>query len=221
MSRQILMLPEFEKFMKASSTGRRLMPSGKKVKKGTIIQYKCAYTLLSEFEKSQKESLHIQLLFKNSMRLIQKEKNYWARFHKNFSSFLYKKKNCYDQYVSAVFKTIKTFFNYLLIERALPIGEFHKKFRTPNEKFTPAILSPLQLKFLILNEDFEKSSSSLQKCKDIFVFGSTVALRYQDLMRLKKNNIQNTLEGVYLSLHTQKISSEISIPLPRLHFICH
>ena len=117
--------------------------------------------------------------------------------------------------MSLVFKILKAFFNYLISEKTLPVGDFHKKFRVHAEKFTPVILSPAQLKFLIVNRAFEDTLSISQKrVKDIFVFGCTVALRYQDLMRLQKINIQYTAEGVNLLLHTQKTGAEIKVPLP-------
>ncbi len=214
-SKQLLLLPEFQKFITASSTGRRLMPSGKKIRSGTIRQYRCVYLLLEEFEKLQETPLRIQLLHRSSLRAIQKEKNYWIRFFKKFSFFLYKQKSYYDQYTGSVFKVLKTFFHYLAIEKALPVGDFHKKFRVPAEHFTPAILTPAQLKFLITDKAFEQSlSPSLQRAKDIFVFGSVVALRFQDLMQLKKPNIQYSPEGVYMILHTQKTGAEVKIPLP-------
>ena len=212
---QIMVLAEFKKFITASTTGRRVMPSGKKVRVGTLKQYQCVLHLLEEFETYQTSPLRIQILQRASLRLLQKEKNYWARFFKQFSLFLYKKKNCFDQYVGSVFKIIKTFFHFLAIDKVLPVGEFYKKFRIPAENINPVILTPTQLRFLITNKEFEDSLSiSLKKVRDIFVFGCTVALRYQDLMRLRKSNIQYSTEGMYVILHTQKTGSEIRIPLP-------
>lgn len=214
-SQQILVVPEFKKFITTSSTGRRLIASGKKVRSGTLKQYQCTLLLLEEFEQIQSSLLRIELLHRASLRTLQKEKNYWMRFFKQFSMYLYQKKNYFDQYVGSVFKILKTFFRYLSIEKALPIGEFYKKFRVPSEKFNPVILSPAQLRFLITNKKFEDSLSASQKrVKDIFVFGSTVALRCQDLMRLQKKNIQHSSEGVFVILHTQKTGAEIKIPLP-------
>ena len=110
---------------------------------------------------------------------------------------------------------LKAFFNYLITEKSLPLGDFHKKFRVYDQKFTPVILSPAQLKFLITNQAFEdKLSVSQKKIKDIFVFGCTVALRYQDLMRLQKTNIQYSPQGVSLVLHTQKTGAQVKVPLP-------
>lgn len=214
-SKQLLLLPEFQKFIVSSSTGRRMMPSGRKVRTGTIVQYQYAYYLLEEFAQTQAEPLRILLLHRSSLRLLQKEKNYWNRFYKKFSLFLYFQKKYYDRYVSHVFKIIKTFFNYLTVEKSFPIGEFHRRFRIHVESFTPVILSPTQLRYLIIDKPFEESLPLyLQRIKDIFVFGCTVALRYQDLMQLKKDNIQYNPESVSVVLHTQKTGAEIKVPLP-------
>ncbi len=213
--KQLLLLPQFQQFITASATGRRLMPSGRKLRTGTIEQYQLIYYLLEDFEKTKQKIVRIRLINSTAIRIIQKEKNYWERFFRAFSSFLYKDRDCYDQYVGSVFKGIKTFFHYLIVEKALPVGEFHKKFRIPAESFVPVVLSPSQLRFLILDKAFEKMlSPSLQKTKDIFVFGCTVALRYSDLMQLKKTDIQYTAEGVNAVLHTQKTGAEVRIPLP-------
>jgi integrase len=213
--RQLFLIPEFQKFITASSSGRRMMPSGRKIRKGTLQQYQYVLLLLQEFEKKVNHPLRIQLLHRCSFRTIQKERNYWARFAKGFINFLYSEKEYYDQYAGAVLKVIKTFFHYLTIEKSLPVGEFHKKFRVPAEHFTPVILSPAQLRFIICNKDFEHSlRRSLQRTKDIFAFGCTVGLRFSDLMQLKKSNIQYTQEGIYAVLHTQKTGAEIKVPLP-------
>lgn len=213
--RHIMLLPEFKKFITASATGRRLMPSGKKVRRGTLRLYHCAFLLLQEFEEKQELPVRILFLHRASLRTLQKEKNYWARFYKEFSRFLYGKRDCYDRYVQTIFKIIKTFFRYLSLEKAFPVGEFYKRFRIPAAQFNPVILTPLQLKFLITDQAFEHSlSPAMKKVKDIFVFGCTVALRYSDLMRLKIKNIQDTGEEVYVVLHTQKTGAEIRVPLP-------
>ena len=212
---QIVFIPAFKKFIAASVTGRRLMPSGKKFRTGTIQQYGCVLALLEEYEQYQNICLRIQLLFKSSLRMLQKENKYWVRFFKTFSLFLYKKKKYFDQYTGSVFKVIKTFFHFLAVEKSWPVGDFYKFFRIPAENIYPVILSPNQLRFLITNKEFEDSlSGSLKKIKDIFVFGSTVALRYQDLMRISPKNIQHTPDAVYLTLHTRKTGAEIRVPLP-------
>jgi len=117
---------------------------------------------------------------------------------------------------------LKTFFNYLLKDKCLPVGEFHRQFKVPTEYCNPVVISPEQLKFLITNTAFEASlPKHLQRTKDIFVFGCTIGLRFQDLMRLKKQHLQCTDAGTFIVLHTQKTSTEVKIPLPEYAVTVH
>ena len=149
------------------------------------------------------------------MRTLQVEKNYWARFFHQFSAFLYKEKGYYDHYTSSVFKVLKTFFNYLQIEKGYVVGNYHKSFRIPLQQATPVVLQPWQLQFLICNKEFEDSlNTSLKRARDIFIVGCTVALRFSDLMKLKKTNLIRTGNENILILFTEKNGAEIRIPLP-------
>ncbi len=204
-----------EKFITATATGRRLMPSGKRIRSRTIEQYRHVCKLLRQFEAQQQETLRIQLLHRSTLRHLQQEKNYWKRFFKNFSQFMYRKKHYYDLYASSVFKMIKVLFHYLSAERGLPVGEYHKQFRTPCEQLMPVVLTPRQLRRLITDDLFHQSlTACLQRTKDIFVFGCTVGMRYSDLMRLKKTNICYLPEGTSLVLETRKTGATVQVPLP-------
>lgn len=213
---QLQFTEQFLKFIKASRSGRRMTPSGKRITHGTITNYKHVYRLIEEFEIRSTEKLRIQLLHRASMRTLQREKNYWKRFFIHFSNFLYKEKNYYDNYVANTFKIIKTFFNHLQKEKGLIVGNYHKSFRIPLQQSTPVVLLPEQLNFLITNKDFEVSLNPyLKRAKDIFVFGCSIGLRYSDLMALKKTNIVYNDYEASLVLFTQKTGTEIKIPLPK------
>jgi integrase len=212
---QLLLTEQFIRFIKSSASGRRLTPSGKRITRGTITNYGYTLRLLQEYEAANGDKLRIQLLHRVSMRVLQREKNYWARFFNRFSNFLYKDKCYYDNYVSNIFKTLRTFFNYLQKEKGYIVGNYHKSFRVPLRQSAPVVLSPQQLQFLIANREFEQSLNACQKrVKDIFVFGCTVGLRVSDLMKLKKTNLVSGDNETFLSLFTQKTHTEIRIPLP-------
>jgi len=211
----LLLLPQFEKFIGASKKGRRLKYAGRKLSPGTIEQYECVRNLLTAFEVSKLTPLRIVLLKKPSLSLLRKEQKYWSRFFCAFTIFLYNERNCFDSYVLSVAKTLKAFFNYLLEEKHLPVGSFHKHFRVPQQTFTPLVLEPSKLQHLINNKVFEASlSSALQRTKDLFVFGCTVGLRYSDLMRLQKKHLVEAPEGRYLLIHTKKTETLVKLPLP-------
>lgn len=172
-------------------------------------------TQLEHFEERQGQKLRLSILNRSSLQVIKQEKAYWERFFFHFSNFLYQQTSCGDNYAASVFKIIRTFWNYLLIDKGLPIGHFHKKFRIPQHTYDPVVLSPSQLSFLINNSSFEESLPIwLQRTKDIFVVGCAVGLRYSDLMQLKKSNLVETPEGHYLVLHTQKTRTALQLPVP-------
>ncbi len=213
--KELLFVPEFEKFIAALSSGRRLTPSGKRLSEGTIINYKFTLKLLIEYEHLQQIKLRVNVFAKTSLKTLQTEKKYWMKFFFQFCNFLYKNKGYYDNYVTGNFKNIKAFFNYLLIEKALPVGQYHKLFRIPLQQFTPVVISPEQLNYLITNKEFIATlSPSLKRVRDIFIVGCTVGLRVSDLMKLKKTHIIKTGKEVFLLIHTQKTGTEVKIPLP-------
>ena len=214
-SPQIHIAGHFNQFVKASATGRRLTPSGKRIAKGTIVNYRFTQKLIIEYEEKYCIILRIQLLHKASMRTLQQEKNYWAKFFLRFSTFMYNHKNYNDNYVSGVFKILKTFFNYLQNEKGFMVGNYHKSFRIPLQQAAPVVLQPAQLQFLISNTQFQAGlNASLSRVRDIFIIGCTVALRFSDLMNLKKSNLVKTGNDTFLMLFTQKTGTEIRIPLP-------
>ncbi len=205
----------FARFIRETGSGKRLLPSGKKIRKSTLIQYKFVYQLVREFEEKTGRVLRITLLSRGSVRLLNQEKRYWTNFYKRFSHFLYAEKQYMDYYCTGVFKIIKTFFNFLRAEKSFPVGEFHRKFIVPAERFTPITLTPAQLRFLILNENFEKGlSDTMRRTRDIFILGCTVGLRSHDLLNLKKKNIIKSISGMSMVLHTQKTGAEVKVPLP-------
>lgn len=215
MTQQILFTEHFNKFIKASSSGRILGASGKRVSKGTIVNYFYAQKLLAAFELQHNIKLRIQLLHRASMRTLQKEKNYWSKFYTQFSSFLYNEKGFSDNYVNTTFKILKLVFSYLQVEKGYAVGNYHKSFKTPLLKKSPLVLQPWQLQFLITNTNFINSlTPRLRKTRDIFVFGCTVALRISDLMRLKKNNLIYINNELSLTLFTEKTGVEVKIPMP-------
>ena len=76
-------------------------------------------------------------------------------------------------------------------------------------------LSVEQLQFLIYDTIFEQQLSvALQRSKDLFVFGCTVALRFSDLVKLNKSNIRVTGGQHYLTVRSQKTSTDSLVKLP-------
>lgn len=212
---QLPLLPLFNGFIQASKTGRRLTAAKKRFAPGTLEQYRCVYRLLALFEASRAAPLRIFLLKKPTSALLKKEKRYWSAFTRDFCRFLYRETGCFDQYAASVLKVFRTFFHYLDKEKHLPTGNFHHLLRAPAPLYTPVVLEPMQLQYLIGDADFEASlPRHLKRTKDIFVVGCSVALRYSDLMNLRQSNLVEAPSGLFLQVHTRKTGSVVKLPLP-------
>ncbi|MGQ0827331.1 MAG: tyrosine-type recombinase/integrase [Bacteroidota bacterium] len=95
------------------------------------------------------------------------------------------------------------------------IGNFHKSFYAQSEDIEIITLLPEQLNFLIYNKEFEASlPEHLQKTKDMFVFGCTVALRVSDIFRISHANIESVNGKYYLKVSSQKTNTLTRIVLP-------
>lgn len=214
-TKDYLLIPLFEKFIKYSYSGRRLKADGSRVKHQTVDNYAYVLRYLKEYELKHEVVLRIKVMRSYNKRIIIAERNYWKKFYKQFTDFLYNDKNCFDNYVGTVIKVIRIFFNFLNRDMSIPTGDFHKNFYISKEEVPIVTLLPEQLQFLICNTAFEKGlSNSLQKTKDVFVFGCTVALRVSDLFAIKFNDIERVEQFYYLPVKTIKTGSVVRIKLP-------
>lgn len=205
----------FKKFISASISGKRKLVSGKRISAGVIQNYQYALKQLEAYEENIGAPIRIVPLQKMNAALLARENKYWKRFFEGFSKFLYHDKGYYDNYVANTFKIVKTLFNYLKFELAIPVGDFHRLFKVPQQQPMPIVLLPEQLHYLICNAAFEKQLPiHLKRTKDIFVFGCTTGLRVSDLMQLKRKHLILRGDSYYLQVYTQKTSTCVFIPLP-------
>lgn len=212
---EYLIIPLFEQFIKDSFKGKRLKPDGSKIKPQTVNNYKYVLRYLQEYENSFEIVLRIKLYKGINKRSFLIERNYWKKFHLKFTTFLYTKKNCFDNYVGTVIKTIRIFFNYLNRERGIITGDYYKSFYVCREEIPIVTLMPAQLQFLINNKEFEDTlTKPLLKSKAVFVFGCTVALRVSDLFSIKFSDIQRVGKVYYLQVKTIKTGTVVRIKLP-------
>jgi hypothetical protein len=214
-TKEYALIPLFEKFIKQSYSGRRLKPDGTRIKRQTVDNYNYVLQYLKEFQNKQEVILRIKVMSGYNKRTFTAERNYWKKFYSQFTDFLYSEKNCFDNYVGTVIKVIRIFFNFLNRDMSIQTGEFYKDFYICKEEVPIVTLLPEQLQFLICNEDFDvKLTPSLQKAKDVFVFGCTVALRVSDLFATKFNDIERVGNYYYLPVKTIKTGTAVPIKLP-------
>src|SRR5215203_3160141 len=99
------------------------MINGQRLKHGTVANYVGALKLLLSFEEFKGQPLRIMINIRCNKKQIQQEHNYWKKFYREFSDFLFQQKNCYDNFVGAIFKILKCCFRYLKHEKYLQIQE--------------------------------------------------------------------------------------------------
>jgi integrase len=205
----------YNRFIQDSRKGRRLQPNGKRISPGTVDNYFYTGLLIKRFCNEKQFELRIQSARRLSMRESEVEKNYWKKFYKRFTDFLYDDCGYFDNYVGVTVKNIRTFFNYLNKELGIGVGDFHKQFYVPKEEIAIFPLLPEELNYLINDKDFETSlKPRMREVKDFFVFGCTVALRFSDLVKLDKSNIRVANHQYYLSVRSIKTGTDTLVKLP-------
>ncbi|MEP1488494.1 MAG: tyrosine-type recombinase/integrase [Algibacter sp.] len=208
-------LPLFKQFIQESKTGKRLKKNGEKIAESSIGNYKYVYLNLQRFTIETKFDLRICDASKLNKRELLSEKNYWKKFYKKFTEFLYKR-GCFDNYVGSNIKIIRAFFNYLKFDKDLQTGDFQRLFYVRKEEVDILVLSPEQLKFLIHDNTFEKSlTPAIKRTKDIFVFGCTTGLRFSDMFNLTNKNFEKQGNDWYLKIKSQKTKTYSFIKLPQ------
>ncbi len=205
----------YDRLIKDTSKGRRIKKDGKRIRHSTIENYIYIRNLVNDFVRDT--GFEPRLYLVNNLTAKEKEiaKKYNKKFITEFTDYLYTKKDLYDNYVGLVVKGLRTYYNYLNSELSIQVGDFHKSFYAPSEEVPIVVLTPEQLNYLIYDKDLNsKLPEHLVKVKDIFIFGCTVALRFSDLMKLKKENLQFYNNTYYLKVTSLKTGTNTSIKLP-------
>jgi integrase len=214
-SKELSFVQFYSRFVSDSNRGRRLQPNGKRISDGTIKNYGYTLQLILRFCVDKDFSLRIRPARKLTRRELVTEKNYWKKFYKRFTDYLYDDRGFYDNYAGQHIKNLKVFFNYLNKELLPGAGDFHKQFYVRKEEIPIFPLMPEELSFLIYNKEFEASlKPRMKEVKDFFVFGCTVALRFSDLVNLRKSNIRVINAQYYLSVRSIKTDVDTLVKLP-------
>lgn len=215
MVRQIPLVPLLEQFIRDSKNGKRRKRNGERLKLSTVENYYETLKLLVEYEAYLKTTVYLTTNIRNNQRLIIRERNYWKTFYQGFTDYLLYHKGFYDNYTGSIFKVLKCFFRYLKYEKYLLIQECYETFYVRKEEIRVISLLPEQYCFLILDKAFEAGLTIPQKrCKDIFVFGSTAAMRYSDICNLHVKDVEIRCGNYYLCFTSQKTGTPIHVKLP-------
>jgi integrase len=213
--KELALIPLFDRFISDSKKGRRLQPNGKRIAPGTVSNYGYTRSLLEKFSLEKDFCLRIRRAKYLNRRETEVEKNYWKKFFKRFTDYLYDDLGYFDNYIGQNIKIIKTFFNYLNRDLAMNTGDFHKNFYVRKEEIEIYPLMPEELNYLIYNQDFEATlNNRMKQVKDVFVFGCTVALRVSDLLALRRSSLRMVNGQHYLAVRSIKTATDTLVRLP-------
>jgi integrase len=206
----------FTDFINDAYSGKRTRKDGKRISSTTIANYVHLQNLLTEFCQTSTFDFKIYL----DANLSHQEKTtaygYYRKFYTSFTNYLYDSKGYFDNYVGLVIKELRCFFNYIEMERRIPIGSYHKSFFVPKEEIPIIALSVEQLNYIIYDEAYNAllKQKKREEIRDVFVFGCTVALRISDLLQLTVKNVVVQNNNYYLRVKSQKTATMTSIKLP-------
>ena len=136
-------------FINDSYAGRRTKKDGKRINPGTVKNYEYLKKYIVEF--SESSSFEFKLFIVTNLTQTEKERanRYYKKFYKSFTAFMYDKKKCFDNYVGLIIKGLRSFFNYLEMERNISVGVYHRSFYVPKEEIPIIALDSEQLKYII------------------------------------------------------------------------
>lgn len=215
MIKEHALLPLFQKFVTDTRKGRRLNKNGNRIKPQTVINYSYCYKLLDDFAFDKTFNLIVYEIKGNNKREHNALKKYYGNFYKQFTSYMYNYKNCYDNYTGQNIKIIRTFFNWLNDVQGTHTGSFHKSFYIAKEDIAIVTLSVEQLQFFLFNEAFEAGLTlALRRSKDVFVIGCLTGLRFSDICRLQVQNIEHRDGCTYITTKSQKSNTGTMVKIP-------
>jgi hypothetical protein len=197
-------------------SGKRVQKNGRLIRKTTIKNYLALKKNLTDYSNEKGIVLRIRDYERlGTTRARIRERNYWRRFYFSFTEFLYQKCDLYDNYVGTQIKLLRAFFNYQNNEMDPTPGNYHNRFYVTSEETPVLVLIPERLNFLIYNKEFENSlPKRLRVMKDIFVFGCITALRFGDLIKANRTNIEYINKNVYMCTTSQKSNIRSRVYLP-------
>ncbi len=205
-----------DEFIKDTSTGKRHKKNGARISQSTVDSYIYFRILMHSFVEESKFEIKLYVVNNLTQREKEQAANYWRKFYKAFTDFMYDDRGYFDNFVGHSIKRLRVFLNYLNNERNINVGNFHKSFYVPKEDIDIITISPEQFNYIIFNNSFNElvEARGLVEVKDIFVFGCTVALRVSDLLALTRKNLIIQHGNYYLNVKSQKTKTKTSIKLP-------
>lgn len=169
---------------------------GKSKTQGTLDTYTTTLNHLKEFEKEKKYRIDFDTINRD--------------FYNKFVDYL-EKKGRMPNTIGRNIKDIKTFMGEAFDMDLTTNLSFKKKyFVTPGEESDSVYLTETEILKLYRHDLSEKKS--LERVRDLFVFGCWVGLRFSDYSDIKPENIVQIDGEYFIKVKAKKTSQEVIIP---------
>ncbi len=160
----------------------------------TIKRYEYNKTLLEEYEKHSKNSLHFNKMDK--------------AFYNSYITYCITVKKHSTNTLSRNLGLLKTFL-FWAFENNYTYKTDFKDFKNIKKEITDEVALTMEQVIEIFEYDFSKNSR-LERVRDLFVFGCVTGMRFSNYSTIKKNDIHNDLINVR---DVKDIKKSLSIPL--------
>ena len=197
----------------ASKSGRRRTPDDCKIRKSTIANYMQVLKKIDLYSAASGKTLKVPVSCSRSPRIIIKLTNQWLHELHSYKVFMHNQGSC-DNHVASHVRIIRTCLNWARIYRGLQIPQGCVKLHAREEEIEVLALTPIQLQFLLTNDNFDKSlPDELRIAKRIFVVGCHLGLRFTDLLSLRKDALTHLDNSWFINVKTRKTGAIVSIPV--------
>ncbi len=200
--------------MIASRTGRRRKPDGNRVSPGTLDTYTNCRRLLGLFSAAYGTPWEIHTGLRVSKLEFRRSRQYWERFARKFSDFLYGR-GYFDNYVSNLFKVMRTFLHYVEEQYGWQVRHLLPHLLARAEQIPVIALSAEQFRQLLMDDPFLSRLKPNQRfIRDLFVVGCTTALRVSDLFQIRQKHLYRQGGQTWLVMKSAKTGTETRLLLP-------
>jgi integrase len=208
------LIPEFDKFIRASASGRRRKSDGNRISPGTIETYRNCRKILVKFSAKYGEPTVYTGLTVNK-GIFRVRTRYWKQTLFQFTDYLRSCKYC-ETYIWNNQKILRALMHHVGQQYGWPDAGF-AVFRLPRlVQPEPLTLSVAQLQELIVAKfgaSFKENRLAL--VRDLVITGCLTALRYGDLMTLRCSNLIEKGGNTWMEVQSQKTGIMTRLLLPQ------
>jgi integrase len=208
------LIAEFDKFIRASVSGRRRKPDGNRISPGTLESYRNCRKILVKFSAKYEEPQVYSGLTVNKA-IFRVRSRYWKQTLFQFTDYLRSCKYC-ETYIWNNQKIFRAFMHHIGQQYGWPdagLAVFKMPRLVQPEPLTLSVAQLLELLRAELGTSYQQKRLAI--VRDMVLTGCITALRYSDLMALRWSNMVKKGGATWLEVQSQKTGVMTKLLLPQ------